>query len=148
MQVRARTLLHGLQARDVLSTDYESVDPNVSLQEFVHKRLLPSGRRCFLVMQESRLLGLITLSEVRAVDAHAWPDTSVGEVMHSGTKIQTVSRNMPLAEALEIMAREDINQLPVVSNGIVEGVVTRAHILQVVRSRAELRLPPSLPKTA
>jgi hypothetical protein len=35
-----------------------------------------------------------------------------------------------------------------VSNGIVEGVVTRAHILQVVRSRAELRLPPSLPRTA
>lgn len=148
MQVRARTLLHGLQARDVMSTDYESVAPNVSLQEFVHKRLLPSGRRCFLVMQESRLLGLITLREVRAVDAQAWPHTSVGEVMHSGTTIHTVSRNMPLAEALEIMAREDINQLPVVSNGIVEGIVTRANILQVVRSRAELRLPPSLPRTA
>ena len=148
MQVRARTLLHGLQVRDVISTDYESVDPNVSLQEFVNKRLLPSGRRCFLVMQESRLLGLITLREVRAVDAQAWPDTRVSEVMHSGTKIHTVSRNVPLAEALEIMAREDINQLPVVSNGIVEGVVSRAHILQVVRSRAELRLPPSLPRTA
>ena len=148
MQVRARTLLHGLQARDVMSTDYESVDPNVSLQQFVDKRLLPSGRRCFLVMQESRLLGLITLREVRAVDAQAWPDTSVGEVMHSGNKIHTVSRNMPLAEALEIMAREDINQLPVVSNGNVEGVVTRAHILEVVQSRAELPLRPRLPRTA
>jgi Zn-dependent protease/predicted transcriptional regulator len=148
MQARARTLLHGLQVRDVMSTDYESVDPNVSLQEFVNKRLLPSGRRCFLVMQESRLLGLITLREVRAVDAQAWPDTRVSEVMHSGTKIHTVSRNVPLAEALEIMAREDVNQLPVVSNGIVEGVVSRAHILQVVRSRAELRFPPSLPRTA
>lgn len=131
-----------------MSTDYESVDPDVSLQEFVHKRLLPSGQRCFLVMRESRLLGLITLREVRAVDPQAWPDTSVGEVMHAGTKLQIVSRNMPVAEALEIMAREDINQLPVVSNGIVEGVVTRAHILQVVQSRAALRLPPSLPRTA
>ena len=148
MQVRARTRLHGLQVRDVMSTDYESVDPNVSLQEFVHKLLLPSGRRCFLVMQGSRLLGLITLGEVRAVDAQAWQGTSVGEVMHSGSKIHTVSRNMPLPEALEVMAREDINQLPVVSNGIVEGVVTRAHILQVIQSRAELRLRPSLPGTA
>jgi len=87
-------------------------------------------------------------SQRRAVDSQAWPDTSVGEMMHSGTKIHTVSRNMPLAEALEIMAREDVNQLPVVSNGIVEGVIIRTHILQVVRSRAELRLPPSLPKTA
>jgi len=148
MQARARTLLHGLQVRDVMSTDYESVDPNVSLQEFVHKRLLPSGSRCFLVMQESRLLGLITLREVRAIDAQAWPDTSVGEVMHSGAEIHTVPRNMPLAEALEVMAQQDINQLPVVSNGIVEGVVTRSHILQVVQSRAELFLPRSLPRTA
>jgi Zn-dependent protease/predicted transcriptional regulator len=148
LQARARTVLHGLQVRDVMSTHYESVDPNLSLQEFVHERLLSSGRRCFLVMQESRLLGLITLREVRAIDAQAWPHTSVGQVMHSGTKIHTVSRNMPLAEALEIMAREDINQLPVVSNGIVEGVVARAHILQVVRSRAELLLPPILPRTA
>jgi signal-transduction protein with cAMP-binding, CBS, and nucleotidyltransferase domain len=49
---------------------------------------------------------------------------------------------------LEIMGREDVNQLPVMSNGQIEGVVSRAHVLQVLRSRAELKLPPSLPRAA
>src|SRR5215472_1934393 len=105
------------------------------------------GQRSAAIGDPKKRLGLVALkatigqmqqdyafSQRRAVDSQAWPDTSVGEMMHSGTKIHTVSRNMPLAEALEIMAREDVNQLPVVSNGIVEGVIIRTHILQVVRS--------------
>ena len=55
---------------------------------------------------------------------------------------------MPAMEALETMGREDVNQLPVMSGGRVEGIVSRAHVLQVLRSRAELKLPPSLPRAA
>ena len=138
MQVRTRTLLRGLRVKDVMSTDCETVDPNVSLQDFVQQQLLPTGRRCFLVVQDSRLLGLITPQEVRGVDPAAWPSTTVRSVMVSGDKIHFVSPDMPAMEALETMGREDVNQLPVMSNGRVEGIVTRAHVLQVLRSRTEL----------
>jgi signal-transduction protein with cAMP-binding, CBS, and nucleotidyltransferase domain len=46
------------------------------------------------------------------------------------------------------MGREDVNQLPVMSDGQVEGIVSRAHVLQVLRSRAELKVPPSAPRAA
>jgi CBS domain-containing protein len=139
IQVRSRALLSGLLVKDVMSTDYKKVDPSISLREFVQQQLLPTGRRCFLVMGgDSRPLGLITPSEVRAVEPQAWPYTSVQAVMRPANKIHFVSRDMPAMEALEIMGREDINQLPVTSNGRVEGIVTRAHLLQVLRSRSEL----------
>ena len=147
MQVRTRTLLRGLRVKDVMSTDYRSEDPDTSLQDFVHKQLLPTGGRCFLVIDDSRLLGLVTPNEVRAVEPQAWPYTRVREVMRSGHRIHLVPPEMPAMEALETMAREDINQLPVVSNGRAEGIVTRAHLLQVVRARSDLNLP-SLPKAA
>jgi signal-transduction protein with cAMP-binding, CBS, and nucleotidyltransferase domain len=38
------------------------------------------------------------------------------------------------------MARENINQLPVVADGHVEGILSRAHLLQVLRTRAELEM--------
>jgi glucose-6-phosphate 1-dehydrogenase len=44
--------------------------------------------------------------------------------------------------------REDVNQLPVMSDGRIEGIVSRAHVLQLLRSRAELNLHPSLPRVA
>jgi Zn-dependent protease/predicted transcriptional regulator len=145
MQVRTRTLLRGLRVKDVMSTDCNTVDPNTSLQDFVHEQLLRTGRRCFLVVQDSRLLGLITPNEVRDVEPQAWPYTSVRDAMRTADKIHFLSRDMPAMEALETMGREDVNQLPVMTDGRVEGIVTRAHLLQVLRSRAELNLPPSSP---
>jgi len=41
-------------------------------------------------------------------------------------------------KVLEIMGRGDVNQLPVMSNGRVEGIRSRAHVLHVLRSRTEL----------
>lgn len=138
IQVRGRALLRGLRVKDVMSTDYKTVDPGTSLQDFVHQQLLPTGGRCFLVVRDSRPLGLITPSEVRTFEPQAWPYTSVQAAMRPAHKVHFVSRDMPAMEALEIMGREDINQLPVMLDGRVEGIVTRAHLLQTLRSRAEL----------
>ena len=148
MQVKMGTLLGGLRVEDVMSTDSYTVDPELSLQDFVHDHLMRTGRRFFLVVQDGRLLGLITPNEVRAVEPRAWPFTPVRSVMRSADKVHFVSPDMPAMEALETMGREDVNQLPVMANGHIEGVVSRAHVLQVLRSREELKLPPSLPRAA
>ncbi len=148
MQVQTGTLLRGLRVQDVMSTDSYTVDPELSVQEFVHEHLLRTGRRCFLVVQDGHLLGLVTPNEVRTVEPRAWPLTAVRSVMRSADKIHFASRDMPAMEAMEIMGREDVNQLPVMSNGRIEGILSRSHVLHVLRSRAELRVPPSLPRAA
>jgi CBS domain-containing protein len=52
------------------------------------------------------------------------------ELMRPIDKIKAVSGDMPAMEALQMMGREDVNQLPVISNGRVEGIVTRATLLE------------------
>jgi Zn-dependent protease len=148
MQVQTGTLLGGLRVKDVMTTDSYTVDPDLTVQAFVNEHLLPSGRRCFLVMQDGRLIGLITPNEVRAIEPRAWPFTAVRSIMRSADKVHFISRDMPAMEALEIMGREDVNQLPVMSDGRIEGIVSRAHVIQILQSRAELKLPPSLPRAA
>ena len=125
IQVQTGTLLRGLRVQDVMSTDSYTVDPELSVQEFVHEHLLRTGRRCFLVVQDGHLLGLVTPNEVRTVEPRAWPFTPVRSVMRSADKIHFVSRDMPAMEAMEIMGREDVNQLPVMSNGRIEGILSR-----------------------
>jgi len=44
-----------------------------------------------------------------------------------------------LTSALESMSRNDLNQLPVVSNGRLEGVLTRAQVITFLQTRAELK---------
>jgi Zn-dependent protease len=148
MQAQAGTLLRGLRVKDVMATDYQSVDPNTSLHEFVHEQLLRTGRRCFFVVDNGRMLGLITPNEVREIDPKDWPLRRVGDVMRRAEKIHFISPNVPALEALETMGREDVHQLPVMSDGRIAGIVTRAHILQVLRSRSELASFTGRPRAA
>jgi len=45
-----------------------------------------------------------------------------------------------VVDALQAMGREDVNQLPVVSNGRLEGMLSRGRIVQILQTRAELSM--------
>jgi hypothetical protein len=100
--------------------------------------LLPTGHRCFVAVQQGTPVGIITPHEVKTVDRSRWPYTTVGDVMRPLESLRTVSAERPLTEALEMMGREDINQMPVVQQGRLTGMISRAHILRVLQTRAEL----------
>ena len=58
--------------------------------------------------------------------------------MRSFESLRTVSPERPVTEALEMMGREDVNQMPVIQQGKLAGIISRAHILRVLQTRAEL----------
>jgi len=137
LQSQLGTLLAGQRVRDLMSTDSPFVSPDTPLDQFVHD-LLRTGRRCFFVGSADRLLGLITPQDVRAIESEKWTQMRVSDAMRPVNRIHFVSPDMPALEALETMAREDVNQLPVTIDGRVAGVVTRAHILQSLQLRSEM----------
>ncbi len=53
-------------------------------------------------------------------------------------QLHTVTPATPVMEALETMGRDDVNQLPVMSDNHLEGIVTRANVLQFLQTRSEL----------
>jgi predicted transcriptional regulator len=137
-QVELTERLTGVKVGDVMAHSFPIVDVNSNLQTFVQEHLLPTGQRCFVVSEQGRPAGIITPHEVKAVDRARWPYTTVGDVMRSLESLRTVGPERPVAEALEMMAREDVNQIPVVQQGKLAGIVSRGHILRVLQTRAEL----------
>jgi CBS domain-containing protein len=100
--------------------------------------LLRSGRRCFVVEQNGAVLGLVTPHEIKTLDRKRWPYTTLHDVMRPIDQLHTVTAVTPVMEALETMGRDDVNQLPVVTGTHLEGMVTRASVLQFLQTRAEL----------
>jgi Zn-dependent protease/predicted transcriptional regulator len=137
-QVAITEGLHGVRVADVMSRDYPTVDGHSNLQTFVEEHLVRTGRRCFVVTVNGRDEGIITPNEVSKVERNRWPYTTVDEVMRSLDQARTIGPDAPVTEALEVMAREDLNQLPVVGDGGLTGFVSRAHVLQLLQTRAEL----------
>ena len=129
VQVELTEALREHKVADIMDRDCVTVEAHLSLQEFVHEYLLRSGRRCFVVVQNGNLVGLITPNEVSHVPRDQWPQTSVQSVMRPVAEIRAVTPETPAMRALEIMSREDINQLPVVSDGRLQGIFSRSSIM-------------------
>ena len=131
--------LRGVRVSDVMDRDWPVVAGDTNLQTFVDDHLLKSGKRCFIVEDNGRIGGMLTAHEVKDVDREKWPQLSVRDVMVPLTKLHAIEPSSALTEALETMGREDVNQLPVMSNSHLDGIVSRRHILQLLKTRVELQ---------
>src|SRR5689334_14836998 len=132
--------LRGLRVGDVMSRDFPVVDAYTNLQTFAEENLTRTGRRFWVVTLNGQPEGIITPTEISAVQRNRWPYTTVADVMRPLDATRTVNPNTPVTEALEVMAQQDLNQLPVVSDKGLAGLISRAHILQLIQTRAQLHL--------
>jgi CBS domain-containing protein len=139
-QVEITRSLKGKRVGDVMARDCPVVDGNANLQTFTDEYLLRTGGRCFVVAEQGQIAGLITPHEVKEVEPSKRAFTTVDNVMRPLDSLRTVAPETPVVEALELMGREDVNQLPVVRDGHLEGIISRGHILQLLQTRAELNM--------
>ena len=139
VQVEIMHALAGVKVRDVMERNCAVIEATTNLQTLVDEYLLRTGQRCFIVQRDGHLAGLITPADISRVERRMWPLTTVEQAMRPQAQLQVVSPDAPVVQALETMARENINQLPVASNGHLEGVLSRGHLLEILRTRAEFK---------
>jgi predicted transcriptional regulator len=98
-----------------------AVDRGMSLQEFVDVYLLRTSQRCFGVEDWGRLVGLITRSDVGTVPRELWDKTTVRDAMHPLQKLDAVTPETSVLDALKLVLRNNRNQLSVIANGVLQG---------------------------
>lgn len=125
--------LRGHKVGDIMERDCGTVPGSLTLLEFVDDRLAHSATPCFFVAQDSQVAGLITPEDLTKVSRDDWPRTSVQSVMAPLDRVHAVSPEMPAMEAVELMGRERITELAVVTDGKVEGIFSRRQVLRFLR---------------
>ncbi len=118
---------------DIMESNCTQVEGYLSLRDFVDHYLLHSGSRCFVVAQNNHVAGIVTPNEVRKVSRENWDQTSVQSVMRPLGDLRTVPPDMPALKAVELMNRENLNQLAVVSDGNLLGIFSRGQILRFLQ---------------
>ena len=139
VETTLKSSLDGVKVGDLTAQDFPFADQDLTIQEFVDEMLLRTGRRCFLVVRNGQVIGLVTPHEIKHVDRTQWPVVRLSAVMRPLEKARTVTSETSLLRALEIMGQDDLNQLPVFSGGQVKGVLSREKILDYLRTRMELQ---------
>ncbi|ABA57519.1 site-2 protease family protein [Nitrosococcus oceani] len=129
-QLLVQEALEDIPVSRLMQTDFVKVNPDMRVRTLVEEHLMRSDQRAFPVEENNRLAGIISIPDIRKISREKWSQTTIGELMTPVRKVALTSPKGGAAEALFILARRNINQLPVVENGQIRGLIRREDLLK------------------
>jgi Zn-dependent protease len=137
-QVVFETRLRRVKARDITRLDDTGVWPGLSIAELIDDYLLPRNRRAMPVVDNGRLVGIVTVSDLRQVPVADRGRATVAQVMGGREGLITVEADTPVQRAVELLTEHDFEQLPVMEDGRLVGMLTRADVMRQLQLREAL----------
>jgi len=136
-QTAFQEALRGIPVSEVMEPDPETVEPETRVDVLVRECFLQRGRRALPVHEDGRLVGIVTLTDVKEVSPEQWPTTRVAEIM-TREPLYTVSPDADVAEALRLLAEHRLNQILVTAEGTTAGLLSRADVIRHIQLLSEL----------
>lgn len=137
-QVMLQSLLKGVTVAEVMNRAPVTVPGDITVRQFVDDYVLNHGVRSAMVVENGTLRGLVTLADLRQVPQDRWTQELVAQAMVPVQRLHAVAPTQSLNDVLPMMAQNDVNQVPVVQNGQIVGVVTRDRIMRYIEVRREI----------
>ena len=134
-QAAFRQTLAIIPVRDVMVRTVTSIPAQCSLDEAVTQYFQPYGYGSFPVVDGGQLAGLITVDEIQAVPSAMWPWRQGRQVMRPLPPSLIVGPDVPVIQAMEYMAQEGWDQLVVMQEGQIAGLVTQSAIANFLQLR-------------
>ena len=139
-QVLLREALRQVNVATLMTPECQRIPRGLSVASLVDDYVLRQGGRCFVVTEEDRLAGLVTMHNIRDLPRERWPYTPVGEIMVPYGRLVLAHPEEDAWSVLLRMDRHNVNQMPVEEAGRLVGLIARENLLRYVRTRAELGL--------
>jgi len=137
-QVVLKDMLAGVTVRDVMARQCVTVPSDLRLDRLVADHVLSEGHRCFFVADNGEVKGLITLNHIRAVPRDRRDKLTVGQVMAPVDALLRTDFDEDILALLQRMDEAGVNQVPVLDNGHLLGMITRGNLLHYMQLRSEL----------
>ena len=138
-QSQWREALQGVNASQVMIPDCPVIPSGFTISQLVQEYVFTKGCSLFLINDEEGVKGILTLNDIKAVDPQNWDVTPVGEIMTPIERVKVTNPGQKALSILEEMDENDINQMAVVSEGRVIGLITHDNLMRFLHIHSELR---------
>jgi Zn-dependent protease/CBS domain-containing protein len=132
-EVAVQTTLAYVPVSSVMNGSPVHVSPGLSVADFVMEHVMRRGQRALPVIEAGQLVGLMSATDAKHIERERWATTRIGDIM-TRTPLKTLGPDANLADALQMMADYDIHQVPIVSGGVLVGMVTRSEVMRIMQS--------------
>ncbi len=129
-KVVVQDILEDVPVKQMMYTDVPVVHANLSVQTLIDNYIMQSDNRAFIVLDDDKMLGLVTIEDVRKVAPESRNTMLIRNVMTPSQKMVVVAPEEEAAEAFERLQAKDIRQLPVVNGNKIVGLLRRKDIIR------------------
>jgi Zn-dependent protease/CBS domain-containing protein len=137
-QERVSAAVGNVRVGQLMTTDFRSAPAGTSIGQLIRDVVLPHNLQAIPVVANDRLVGLVTIADLRKVEQDQWPMTPVDQVMTPASELASVSPDDQLVAALDRFGVGDLPLLPVIDHGSLVGVLFRESVVGYVRMREML----------
>ena len=127
-QAVIRSSLASVPVRQLMVNNIVALPPDISLEDAVNQYFLPYGYGGFPVIEDERLVGIVTVRDVQSVSNSLWAFRRVADVMQTSHDEMVVPPDATVIQALEKMMSTGAERLIVIEAGTLLGLLTRASI--------------------
>jgi Zn-dependent protease/CBS domain-containing protein len=137
-QLMLQQALAGISVGTVMTSEVETVPPDITLDQVVHEYIMGRNHPAFPVRDGERVVGLLCLNDIRAVPRENWSQVTVRQTAPPLSEHNTIAASADAWEALIRMSTENCGRLLVVEDGNVKGIISRTDLMRLIRTRVEL----------
>jgi Zn-dependent protease/CBS domain-containing protein len=139
-EITLRERLSHIKVRELIVPTPETITPETTVAEMVSNIFSKKHGRAVPVCQDDRLIGIVTITDVKAIPQERWSGTPVAQIM-TREPLYTVSPEDNLNVVMKILAQHDINQVLIKQQERCAGLLSRADIIRHLQFSQELGLP-------
>lgn len=138
-QVVFRKLLEGQPVRRFMTERPITVEPDLPLDRFVEDYLYSHHHKCYPVVENGDLRGVIGTRDLHGVERDDWPTMTVGRVMREADDQATMGPETDSVHALEHMQRSGQSRVLIVDDGRnLLGMLTLKDLVSFLTTKLEL----------
>lgn len=139
-QAETRTALEGLLVSDIMTAEPPIVGREISLEDYA-REVNRSKRNSHLVVAHGQLVGMISSDALGRVPQDDWGVTSVQAAMLPRDKLLWAEPSESALKLLDRMRSVGMQQMPVIHDGSVVGMVTRESIVHALERQNQMAHP-------
>jgi Zn-dependent protease len=135
------SVLSGAHVRDIMVRDPIVIGPDETVADAIENYFLRYGFGGFPVVADGKVMGVVTLAQVRDCSASERASVRVSDAMQPLDHTIEIAPGASVMDAIRQMGRENAGRLLVVDQGKLVGLITRTGVTRYVHSKTQLSAP-------
>lgn len=132
-------MLHEQPISRFMRRDPKTVPPSVTVRTLVEDYVYKHHYKMFPVVEEGKLLGAVSTTDIRNMPKEKWDSVTVRDVMKPCSDINTISANTETEELLTSMMHPgQPSRFMVVDDGQLVGVIALKDVLELISLKMEI----------